>query len=447
VVEAAAKCSPPFSEDEALKKVAGAYARYAPAERAPEPDSAGGGGARSFAVPVLRRLDTVEPEPVEWLWPDRLARGKLTAIVGDPGLGKSLVTVDIAARLTSGRAFPDGHAAQPADVLLLTCEDGIADTVRPRIDAAGGDPSKVHILEGIRAPDDERVEPFAMPIDLPALEQAIRACQAGVVIVDPLNGFLSGVNSWRDQDIRRALSPLTALAERTKAAIILVAHLNKAVGLQGLYRVGGSIGLPAAVRTVLLVAPNPDASERRVLAGFKNNLGETAPSLGFHIERAANGAGRIVWEGPTTHAASQLLATVGETERNALEEAKDFLRTVLGGEEPVAADTVKREAAKAGIADITLRRAREALGVKVQRRGFGKGATWVWTLPEPHRCSSEAIDAHSYEMSIYGENEHLWQSSNGVAHQDEDPWADVATCSGCGRLIDWGETTCERCRR
>jgi len=241
-------------------------------------------------------------------------------------------------------------------VVIVSAEDGAADTIRPRFDAAGGIPARARLL------GDE--EPFVIPEDIPRLERAIEQVGAALVVIDPIMAFLSGnVNSNRDQDVRRALTPLKRMAERTGAAVILVRHLNKMAGGNPLYRGGGSIGIIGAARSGLVVGRHPEDDELRVLAGQKNNLSLPPESLAYRIETAENGAARIVYEGVCEATAQQLLRVPeDEEEKSALSEAKEFLLSELKGS-PMAARQVKKNAVEADVSERTLKRAKAALGV------------------------------------------------------------------------------------
>jgi len=186
-------------------------------------------GLRQNLLPAGKPLSEIEPEWVEWLWPRRIPKGKITVLDGDPDNGKSVLTTDLAARVTACLALPDGTPTEAAGAVIVSVEDGAADTIRPRFDASGGDPSRALLLG-----DDE---PFAIPEDIPILERAIKQVGASLVVLDPIMAFLSGdVNSNRDQDVRRALTPLKRMAERTGAAVVLVLrHLNKSQGRETHY--------------------------------------------------------------------------------------------------------------------------------------------------------------------------------------------------------------------
>jgi RecA-family ATPase len=171
-------------------------------------------------------LSEVQPELVEWLWPGRLPLGKLAVLDGDPGLGKSVITLDLAARVSAGLEFPDSGRCGPAGVVLLSAEDGLADTIRPRLDAAGADTERVVALSTVaEAKGGERV--MSLTKDLSVIERAIERVGAALVVVDPLMAFLSEkTDAHKDQDIRRALAPLSVLAERARASVLIVRHLR-----------------------------------------------------------------------------------------------------------------------------------------------------------------------------------------------------------------------------
>jgi hypothetical protein len=325
------------------------------------------------------RLDTVTPEQVSWLWPGRLPLGKVSLLDGDPGLGKSTVTLDIAARVSRGWPMPDGTGGgYPAGVVIVSAEDGLADTIVPRLAAAGADLSRILALD--KVPDEKGGHPFVIPDDMPFLVRAIVGASARLVIIDPLMAFLSGgTNSHRDQDVRRALARVHDIAERTGAVVWVVRHLNKTAGGPAVYRGGGSIGIIGAARSGLLVARDPDRDDARVLASTKSNLCAPPSSLGWHLEDTESGVAHVVWDGPSEHGADALLSLPASgDERTAREEAKDFLRDFLAAG-PVGAKEVQAAARELGISDATLRRARLDLGVVLERAGF-QGRS-MWSMP------------------------------------------------------------------
>jgi hypothetical protein len=337
---------------------------------------------------IITRLSSVEPLSLDWLWPGYIPAGMITILEGDPGLGKSLVTLDLVARVSCGRELPGqppGLVGKPRGAVLLSAEDDLARTIRPRLDSAGADVDRVAVVT-LRERDGTTREPVICPADLREIEKAITAVDAALLVIDPLVAYLPDtVNANRDQDVRRSLSPLADLGERTGTAIVAVRHLRKAGADNPIYRGGGSIGIIGAARAGLLVARDPDdpTGERRIIAATKNNLGPLPPSLAFTVAlRPGEPHPHIAWQGETTHRAADLLAPVEGGERGACDDAEAFLRELLSAG-PVPAREVPREARAAGIAPRTLERAKGRLGVKSIRPG-GFTGPWFWRLPESY---------------------------------------------------------------
>src|SRR5215204_3290222 len=335
------------------------------------------------AIPVGIMLSEVQAETVEWLWERRIPLGKITVLDGDPGLGKSVLTTDLAARLTTGRAMPQGfRKRQPAGVVILSAEDGAGDTIRPRFDAAGGDPAKV-VLLGTE-------ETLGIPEDLDTIERAIKQVDAKLVIVDPIMAFLGeDVNPNSDKEVRRALTPVKQLAERLSVAVLIVRHLNKTPGGNHLYRGGGSIGIIGAARVGLLVGPQPDDDDLRVLAGQKSNLGPPPEGLKYRIVTAPNDSAQVKYEGTVELKPQDLLkGPQDEEERSAADEARDFLRSVLAGSVRKESNSVKAEAKSLGISETTLNRVKRFIGVKSGKNG----ETGFLSLPEDYKGDSRPHD-------------------------------------------------------
>lgn len=316
-------------------------------------------------------MSEVIPESVDWLWDGRIPRGKLTILDGDPGLGKSTLTCHLAACLSTGKP-PEGQTeGVRCGVLLFNCEDGLSDTLQPRLTAAGADLSEVYTIQ----------DPMQLPGDIARMESAAVARGVALIVIDPLMAYLSTLtNSHKDQDIRRVLSLLAEMAQRTRTAIVLVRHLNKQQGTSAMYRGGGSIGIIGAARSGLLVAPDPDNPKTdRVLASIKSNLGPAPAALRFRIEPGENGAGRIVWLGECDWSADKLTAPPeSEESRGALREAKAFLREMLQSG-PVLVTELAIGAKRQHISWPTLKRAKGVLKVTSER----DGEAWRWRLPEP----------------------------------------------------------------
>jgi hypothetical protein len=336
---------------------------------------------------VIVTMSEVTPATVDWLWKDRIPLGKLTMLDGDPGVGKSLLTADLAARVSSGRTMPDDTPSDlsgPADVLLLSAEDGPADTIRPRLEAAGADLDRVHLMPAVRTPDeDERL--VVLPADLPAIKKEIMKRNAKLTIIDPLVAYLSAdIDVNKDQSVRHALRPMSDMAAETGAAVVLVRHLNKNKDSSPVRRGGGSIGLIAAARSGLVVGVDPDDSSRRVIAAIKSNVGPEPSSLAFRIDSDTSAAGStpvIRWEGEVLYSATDLLADRDPTERDVapsrVEEAQNFLLDLLR-DGPVWSQEVLAEARPSRIFETTLNRAKKSLGV----RSYREADRWMWMLPE-----------------------------------------------------------------
>jgi hypothetical protein len=330
---------------------------------------------------------TVEPEEIRWLWEQRVPFGKLTIFDGDPDQGKSVVTIDIIARASTGRAFPDGTRCDAANVAIINIEDGKADTIVPRLMAHGADLERVHIVDGV--PDDKgSTRLLEIPYDIAILEQFVVANEIKVLVIDPLLTMLGG-DANKDQDARKALAPLRDVAERTGCAIIAVRHLNKSVGLKAIQRGGGNMGLIGVARAGAFFATDPEDDSRRIMAQHKSNLAEKAPSLVYRIVTSeVHNTARIEWLGTTEYDANGLAAD-GNTphEKSQLDEAKKFLREKLA-DGPMSATQVFKEADASGVAISTLKRAKAPLKVKSEKTG-AKG--WRWSLPDLEDHGGEEV--------------------------------------------------------
>jgi hypothetical protein len=360
-------------------------------------------------------LSEVREEPVRWLWPGRIPLGALTVLDGDPGLGKSLVTLDLVARITTGRPMPDGTPGVEGGVLLLCAEDSAAHTILPRVRAAGGRPERVKIVGSIKELDPTtgavQERPFRLPGDTHLLERHAREVDARLIVIDPLTAFVDPrLNSFRDQDMREALGPSVRLTAELGVAALCVRHMTKGDGTNPLYRGGGSIAIIGVARSGLIIAKDPDDPENsRVLASSKSNLGPPAPSLRYRIlqgsqahegeSREAVEAPSIEWLGTCDYTAMQLLSAVasaiGPASASALDTACAFLRAALASG-PRLANEVLDAARAARISEATLNRARKQLNVQTRRDGFG--GPWVWALPP---SGEPAFSAGSPRLPIW----------------------------------------------
>ncbi len=359
--------------------------------------------AEQSAGPVLVRLADVQPEEITWLWPGRIARGKLTLFVGDPGVGKSMLTMDLAARISRAAPFPDGSHAPSGSVIILTAEDGLADTVRPRLDAMEGDPSRVFVLTGVRTPTDSAPGYFQLTTDLSHLEHAITEHNAVLVVIDPLSAYLGEKDSYKDAEVRRVLGPLAMMAERTEVAVVGIMHLNKNEQRKALYRALNSIAFVAAARAVFAVAEDPDTEGRGLFLPLKMNIASKPPGLAYRLDGP-----RIAWdtEPVTADAESALRGADLPEERAERVQAGEVLRELLQAGS-MKAEAVKKEASVAGVSERTLYRAKAALRVKAHRvGGLGSAGWWEWKLPDS-RLTPDAKTANLPKIATLPHRENV----------------------------------------
>lgn len=363
-------------------------------ERAPDQEADGDDEKRS-REPVLVCMADVAPEDVRWLWEPYLPVGKLTLLEGDPGLGKTWLALAIAAAVSKGHPLPAGPdgvprgSREPANVLYLTAEDGLGDTLRPRLDAAEADVTRIHVLDGLRGEDGTRAE--VTLADLDVIEAALVAVRPALVVVDPIQGYLGArVDMHRANEVRPVMAGMARLAEQYTCAVVAIRHLRKSAADRVIHRGLGSIDFSAAVRSILLVAEEPWSDEqekdqsrpRRILAHAKSNLAPAGASLAFEIVD-----GRFLWAGGSDLRAEDLLAgRDGDGGPRPREAAEDFLEETLDAG-PVEVEKLKAEAKEAGLSWRTVERAKAKLGIRALRRGFGPGGTWLWEFrsPDAHR--------------------------------------------------------------
>ena len=318
--------------------------------------------------PVWRRMAEVPSKETEWSWPERVPLGAVTVLDGDPGLGKSTLLLDEAAKVSRG------ERGERRGVLLLSAEDDPEKTIRPRLDAAKAEQEHVIILDAMETDDGE--EPPVLPYDLDALETLIVAEEVVLLIVDPLMAYLDGrIDSHNDQQVRLCLHRLKLLAAKHNVAIVLLRHLNKDEATKNpLYRGGASIGIIGAARSGLLVGRAPDNPDQFILAATKNNLGPLAPSLRYEIEPCGD-VGRIKWLGEAPFRAADLTATRA-TNPKKHDQAESFLKWNLK-HGPARQASLEKQAKEQGISTATLKRAKKKCGVLSEQRADG----WWWSWP------------------------------------------------------------------
>jgi AAA domain-containing protein len=391
------------------------------------PAKRGADGARSRvdsahvgAELIVQCAADITPEPVEWLWPGRVALGKLALIGGEPGLGKSQVAIEIVTAVTTGGELPCGEGRAPqGNVVILSAEDGVADTIVPRLMATGADRNRVHIISAVK--DQAGRRGFNLSADLELLEQEIASFgDVRLVVIDPISSYLgSKVDSHVNAAVRSVLEPVSEMAARLRIAFVAITHQPKGTGTAAIHRFIGSIAFVAAARSAYLVISDPEDKDRRLFLPVKNNLAPLGQGLAFRLDQRLVGdpdraivASSVVWESePVAISADQALqandAQVGGQVSPGVE-AEDFLVDLLGSNSVPVAD-IKRDAAAAGIAWTTVRRAKNRLKVIVERKshGFGGKGEWLWRLPDAHKMLIPSTRCSSQEMSTLCRDEHL----------------------------------------
>lgn len=351
---------------------------------------------------ITIRASDVEPEPVEWLWPDRFALGKLSMIAGNPEGGKSTVAIDISARVTKGLPWPVGDEgrAPNGSVVMLSAEDSNSDTIVPRLMAAQADRRKVHIVQSVKAKSQNKGERgFDLTKDLARLDAKIeKISDVKLVIIDPITAYGSGSNmDWNSTGhVRSFLKPLAELADRHKLAVLIIAHLNKkqASGAAQM-AVSGSVGQVAAARSVALVVNSKEDTSRKLFLSAKNNLAPPKQGLAYRIETIHVSdkkvrTSRVIWEKSYVDITADEAMKEDKDRRHTRNEAADWLRGFLAEEKKPAVE-VKEAASKAGYSKSTLDRAKDEIGITPERHGFGDQGGWTWGLPKRKMVDEDVI--------------------------------------------------------
>jgi AAA domain len=328
------------------------------------------------------RLSSVRARPVEWLWPGWLPLGKLCDLSGDPGLSKSTLLLDLAARVSTNGVMPDGAQGVSGGVCIMSAEDGLEDTIQPRLRAAGADLARVGFFEGYNR------EPLILPDHIDRIEVRLRDYDARLLLIDPLVAFLAQARS--DQEVRKCLHPVKMLAERLRCTVLWLRHLSKRGGPKAIYRGSGHVSIIGAARSGLVVGPDPNDAAVRVLAHAKSNLAPRQQSLTYALEKVSEfDCCRVAWAGPCELSADDLCDPLTrkeqeerENSRSKLDAAAEFLREALGNG-PRAVEELKDEAKVLGLAWATVRRAVKAVGAKTCYPHQTASRRYEWALPQP----------------------------------------------------------------
>jgi putative DNA primase/helicase len=338
----------------------------------------------------LRRVSDIAARPVQWLWPGRIPRGKLTMLAGHPGLGKSQLALAIAAIVTTGGRWPvDGTRAEHGSAVILSAEDDAEDTIRPRLDAAGADLTRCYVIGAVcdhRNGGGETRRGFSVMDDLPLLATELAGIgDAALVVIDPITAYLGATDSHRNAEVRAALAPLAELAAQYRVAVLAISHLRKSLEGEAILRVSGSLAFVAAARAAYIVTRDPSDAARRLLLPAKNNLGDDRTGYAYRIEPATVTGGiatsGIVWASDlvTMTADDAMTPRTAEASPRRRDMAAEWLRDLLA-RGPMPVRQIEAEAKEAGISWATVRRAADGLGIVAQKGGYQVG--WAWRLPD-----------------------------------------------------------------
>ena len=300
-------------------------------------------------VKIIRMSD-VELTPVEWLWKPYLPFGKLSVLQGNPGEGKTYFAMHLAAACTNGKLLPNMERMEPFNVIYQTAEDGLGDTVKPRLIEAGADLDRVLVI------DDSDVQ---LTLSDERIEKAIIENNARLVIIDPIQAYLGAdVDMNRANEVRPIFMRLGQVAQRTGCAILLIGHLNKAAGMQSLQRGLGSIDIAAAVRSVMFIGKLKHDPTMRILTHEKSSLAPPGVSLAFSL----GNEGGFRWVGEYDITADEMLSGIEPQRETKTQQAKDLICTLLAGGKQVLSEDIDKAALERGIPGRTVRDAKRELG-------------------------------------------------------------------------------------
>lgn len=328
-----------------------------------------------------RTLDEVEEKEVEWLWDGKIPMGKLTLLVGDPGGGKSMLSVHFASKITKGRPWADDPEKEnpKGSVIMLACEDGLSDTIRVRAGTEKADLKKISVIEG--TVEKGQVRQFDITSDLPKLKKEVEKVEdTRLIIIDPLFAYTPKGDYYKDPEMRSlVLAPLAKFAEETEVAILAIMHLNKDQAKKALYRVGGSIAFSGSARAVWFVIRDEkdELGERRYLLCEKMSVGPLPPGMAFSIKEGEKYKPYVRFEGESVKLGVEEMLTGAKP--RPIDEAVEFLKKNLKDGPKSSKDLVEM-AEDEGISKRTLDRAKKRLPIDSNQVFSDEGQYWVWEL-------------------------------------------------------------------
>ena len=340
-------------------------------------------------------LSQIQPAPLQWLWPGRIPLGKLTLLLGEPAVGKSLLALDLAARVSNGRPWPDSPNArnEPAGVVILSAEDALDDTVRPRLDAAHADISRITAITSVTR---NILSPLPLPLratclmpGLPHLDAAIeKTSNCRLVVIDPLIRSLAQTAHSSDADTRAVIEPLADLAARHHVAVVATYQAARTATGFAIQKMIAKLS-PGAARTVWAILPDDDSPRRRLFLPVKNIVSEPSTPWAFSITPSdEHQAPALTWDThPPESSASHALNRIAAHED--MIDARNWLREALS-HGPLKASNVLAEAKFIGFSDRMIRRAFRQLHAIRARQDLGCAAAWFWALPD-HKQKLEEL--------------------------------------------------------
>lgn len=344
---------------------------------------------QSQPVQLICAVDVYQ-QGISWLWKDWLAKGKLHILAGQAGTGKTTLALSLAATISKGGQFADGLIAKKGSVLIWSGEDGINDTLAPRLSAAGSDLTKIHFIDGYD--DNYQKRSFDPATDMPALMMKVESmADLSLLIIDPIVSAISGDGN-KNGDVRRGLQPLVDLASCLNCAVLGITHLSKGgQGKDPLERVTGSLAFGAVARIVMIAAKIKDGENtKRIICRVKSNIGSDEGGFEYHLEQQNTSTNLVasvaIWDTKLEGSAFSLLGEStyyqgGEYAKSALESAKDFLLELLVDGE-LASLQIQQDAKNSGHSWATVKRAKEALNVVASKSKIDN--RWYWKLPPSH---------------------------------------------------------------
>lgn len=373
-------------------------------------------------------------KPIRWLWPGWVARGKFHVLAGAPGTGKTTIALSLAAAITRGRRLPDGNRASVGNVLVWSGEDDPADTLKPRLVAAGADVDRVFFVGDVGHGEDAR--PFDPARDLAGLERAAELVgDIALLIADPVVSAVSG-DSHKNTEVRRALQPMVHLATRLDCAVLGISHFSKGTaGRDPVERVTGSIAFGALARVVMVTAKGED--DARMLARAKSNIGPDGGGFAYTLEQVTSegmDASVVAWGAPLEGSARELLGDAEDASDSPRDDATQWLDDMLAGAE-VSVKTLKAEATAAGLAWRTVCRAKKEVGASAVRvsDGNGGGGHWSWHVAGKDATRKDANPALKVGTLA---NSQAGQGFQGLQGSQESQGCQLPEWHSCGTLAD-----------